>query len=60
MGRLLLRKAKVGAYTIGFHLYNDPKTGRPTWFSWDHNLTFSGSRRHLFTLDKAVTLTPRR
>lgn len=42
-----------GAAYHNFYLYNDLKTGRLTWFSWDHNLTFIESMRPLLTLDKA-------
>lgn len=36
-----------------FYLYNDPATGRLTWVSWDHNVTFGDEARAVFTLDKA-------
>lgn len=36
-----------------FYLYNDPATGKLTWFSWDHNMTFLETMRPLLTLDKA-------
>jgi uncharacterized lipoprotein YbaY len=36
-----------------FYLYNDPATGRLTWFSWDHNMTFLEMMRSLISFDKA-------
>ena len=36
-----------------FYLYNNPATGKLTWYSWDHNLTFRDDVRPLLTLDKA-------
>lgn len=36
-----------------FYLYNNPETGRLTWFSWDHNLTFRKDIQHLVTFDKS-------
>jgi spore coat protein H len=36
-----------------FYLYDDPATGKLTWYSWDHNLTFRNDMRILLTLDKA-------
>ena len=30
-----------------------PKTGKLTWYSWDHNLTFRNDMRPLLTFDKA-------
>jgi hypothetical protein len=35
-----------------FYLYNDPASGRLTWFSWDHNLSFKSDMLAVFTLDK--------
>ncbi len=37
-----------------FYLYNDPASGRLTWFSWDHNLSFDSDMLQVFTLDKAT------
>lgn len=42
-----------GAAYHNFYLYNDPATGRLTWFSWDHNMTFLEMMRPLLSLDKA-------
>jgi hypothetical protein len=36
-----------------FYLYNNPDTGRLTWVSWDHNMTFFDYLRSVLTLDKA-------
>ena len=35
-----------------FYLYDNPATGKLTWYSWDHNLTFRDDMRALLTLDK--------
>lgn len=43
-------------YSLAYHnfyLYNNPETGRLTWFSWDHNLTFRKDLQHLITFDKS-------
>ena len=42
-----------GAAYHNFYLYNDPATGKLTWFSWDHNMTFREDMQSLFSLDKA-------
>jgi spore coat protein H len=34
-----------GAAYHNFYLYNDPATGKLTWFSWDHNMTFLETMR---------------
>ena len=36
-----------------FYLYDNPTTGKLTWYSWDHNLTFRNDMRPLLTFDKA-------
>ena len=36
-----------------FYLYDNPATGKLTWYSWDHNLTFRNDMRALLTFDKA-------
>ncbi len=36
-----------------FYLYDNPATGKLTWYSWDHNLTFRNDMRPLLTFDKA-------
>ena len=36
-----------------FYLYDNPATGKLTWYSWDHNLTFRNDMRALLSLDKA-------
>jgi spore coat protein CotH len=46
-----------GVTPHNFYLYNDPKTGRLTWFSWDHNLTFDESAIAKFLIDKS-NVTP--
>ncbi|MBP8292467.1 MAG: CotH kinase family protein [Caldilineaceae bacterium] len=42
-----------GAAYHHFHLFNDPATGKLTWFSWDHNMTFLETMRPHLTFDKA-------
>jgi len=42
-----------GVAPHNFYLYNNPDTGRLTWFSWDHNLTFREDVRRLVTLDRS-------
>jgi len=42
-----------GAAYHNFYLYNDPATGKLTWFSWDHNMTFLATMRPFLTFDKA-------
>jgi spore coat protein H len=42
-----------GAAYHNFYLYNDPATGKLTWFSWDHNMTYLETMRPLLTFDKA-------
>ena len=42
-----------GAAYHNFYLYNNPETGKITWFSWDHNLTFRKDLLPQITLDKA-------
>ncbi len=42
-----------GAAYHNFYLCNNPATGKLTWFSWDHNLTFSEGFVVQLTLDKA-------
>lgn len=44
-------------YGVGphnFYLYNNPASGKLTWFSWDHNLTFSEGVRKNITLDRST------
>jgi hypothetical protein len=36
-----------------FYVYHNPATGRLTWFSWDHNMTFGEEARSVFNLDRA-------
>ncbi len=41
-----------GAAPHNFYLYNNPKTGRLTWISWDHNLAFMSNMLVSVTLGK--------
>ncbi|MFC1466392.1 MAG: CotH kinase family protein [Candidatus Brachytrichaceae bacterium NZ_4S206] len=43
-----------GAGPHNFYLYHNPATGKLTWFSWDHNLTFSEGVRKNITLDRST------
>ena len=36
-----------------FYLYDDPATGKLSWYSWDHNLTLRNDMRALLPFDKA-------
>lgn len=42
-----------GAAYHNFYLYNNPASGKLTWFSWDHNLTFRKEFLSLLTLDRS-------
>lgn len=37
-----------------FYLYNDPATGKLTWVSWDHNVTFRQELTPFLVLDKSI------
>lgn len=43
-----------GAAGHNFYLYNDPATGKLTWFSWDHNVTFRQELIPFLVLDKSI------
>jgi hypothetical protein len=36
-----------------FYIYNNPETGKLTWVSWDHNVTFRSELRPFLVLDKS-------
>ena len=37
-----------------YYLYNDPATGKLTWFSWDHDITFRQELMPFLVLDKSI------
>ncbi len=37
-----------------YYPYNDPATGKLTWFSWDHDITFRQELMPFLVLDKSI------
>lgn len=42
-----------GLVPHNFYLYNNPASGKLTWISWDHNMTFGEQTRSVINLDRA-------
>jgi spore coat protein CotH len=43
-----------GAAGHNFYIYNNPETGKLTWVSWDHNVTFRDDLLPFLVLDKSI------